>query len=463
MAPFTLALLGCTFVSAVPTQHGLAQTSWTRDIAKHNIHNRRLFSCRGGDSNVEVTTAGPSSTIVEGGGDSSEGRFVTPATGRVILLVVAFLYGCLNTIMRSLQQSPGGPSPSVLTLARGILAALSFGPILLVHNRTNRTTTPSSSKHAANQRSVLVRAACELALWNAGTQGLINAGLAVVPAARASFLIQTSVVLTPLVSVLVYKAEVQPRVWLGTATAFLGLATLSMGGAVAPVDAGGAAAAAAAAAASTVSMKELPSMLLGVLGKLVPRGGDLICLSGACCWSLYIIRLEKLAPTLAEIPLQALKTALLVVCYAAWAASAAATAFFQGANGVGVGLSAGGWDAVLQLWPGWRSPWAWGLLLFSAVGPGAIADVLQQVGQRGVGASEANVLLCAEPLFTALTARLCLGETTSWREKAGGGLILAAALVASGALEGGALVVKTKSFFRKVCGISKDKPHRDQD
>mmetsp|Transcript_40487 Transcript_40487/g.59477 ORF Transcript_40487/g.59477 Transcript_40487/m.59477 type:complete len:154 (-) Transcript_40487:537-998(-) len=71
-----------------------------------------------------------------------------------------------------------------------------------------------------------------------------------------------------------------------------------------------------------------------------------------------------------------------------------------------------------------------GLLLFSAIGPGALADLLQQKGQKEVSATEANVLLSAEPVFTAVCARVLLGETTSATENFGGGLILLGALLA---------------------------------
>jgi drug/metabolite transporter (DMT)-like permease len=90
-----------------------------------------------------------------------------------------------------------------------------------------------------------------------------------------------------------------------------------------------------------------------------------------------------------------------------------------------------GWDAVNALWLGWQNIFAWALLAYSAVGPGALADVLQQQGQKKVSASEANVILCSEPIFTALLAFLVSGEVTSPTETAGGGLILLAASLAS--------------------------------
>jgi drug/metabolite transporter (DMT)-like permease len=94
----------------------------------------------------------------------------------------------------------------------------------------------------------------------------------------------------------------------------------------------------------------------------------------------------------------------LAILYTGWALATAVAAFAGGAamtGGVDAAASAAaGWAAVRELWPGWRSGSAWAVLAFSAVGPGAVADLLQQVGQTAVGAAEANVILTSESLFT---------------------------------------------------------------
>jgi drug/metabolite transporter (DMT)-like permease len=71
-------------------------------------------------------------------------------------------------------------------------------------------------------------------------------------------------------------------------------------------------------------------------------------------------------------------------------------------------------------------------LLYSAMGPGVVADVIQTQGQSKVSsASEANVILSMEPVFAAVCAFFILGEVTTLPETVGGGLILLAALVAT--------------------------------
>ena len=333
-------------------------------------------------------------------------RALPPTKARLTLTAVAFLYGTLNVCLRALYQDPkGGPVPSMLSFTRGILAALCFIPALAM-SKSDAPPPPESAK--ASEGKGFAIAALELASWNFGAQGLINMGLLVSPAARASFLMQTSVVLTPVLSQL-GGTPVAANVWVSCAIALAGLATLT--GVV-----GGTAASGAVASGAS---------FLGV------GVGDALCLGGAACWSLYILRLGTLGDRFPEMKLQAAKTWMLAAMYAAWAAWAAAGLAWRTGGG-------GSIEAVVAgLWPGWASPSAWALLMFSAVGPGAVADVLQAVGQRGVGAAEASILLCAEPLFTAATAALVLGEVTTARDKMGGGLILLAALVASGAFSRG--------------------------
>merc|ERR1719171_3380999 len=99
-----------------------------------------------------------------------------------------------------------------------------------------------------------------------------------------------------------------------------------------------------------------------------------------------------------EVPLQAAKSLLLAALYGCWCAASATSAFLTG-----------GWTAVSSLWEGWRSLLAWSLLVYSAIGPGFLADILQQKGQSAVSASEANIILCAEPIFTLVLAQIFLG------------------------------------------------------
>ena len=71
-------------------------------------------------------------------------------------------------------------------------------------------------------------------------------------------------------------------------------------------------------------------------------------------------------------------------------------------------------------------------------------DILQRSGTRNNGrynsakkgqaivcAAEANVILSLEPVFTAILGLLLLGESTTWHEKIGGGLIVLASIIST--------------------------------
>mmetsp|Transcript_39 Transcript_39/g.97 ORF Transcript_39/g.97 Transcript_39/m.97 type:complete len:529 (+) Transcript_39:140-1726(+) len=336
------------------------------------------------------------------------------AQGRVILLLVAFLYGTLNVTLRAIYATSGAPVASVLSLVRQLLSVLAFVPILIASNKENaKREEEESGKYweELDQRSEdgvigektrpMWIAALELSFWNFGAQGLINAGLLYSPAARASFLTQTSVVMTPLISALAGES-IKSSVWGGCALALVGLFLIST-----------------SSSASDVSVGDAVSSF---------NQGDAMILLGALSWSTYIFRTSKMASNYSELDLQYTKTVLLAVMYGGWfvtnvvsTLSSAGTSF----------LSAGWLEALTPLWSGWMNPIVWILLTYSAVGPGAVADLLQQKGQKETSASESNIILCLESVFAAVCAFLLLGEVSSMREIFGGSMIVLAAVLAS--------------------------------
>jgi drug/metabolite transporter (DMT)-like permease len=303
--------------------------------------------------------------------------------GRGLLCLVALLYGTLNVSLRLVYQLPDPPTASALSATRGWLSSLFFVPLLV----SNRTKQPSNIEESTSSSSIwswsspLLWAGLELAIWNFLAQGLLNVGLLSTGSARASFLTQTSVLFTPIIS-LVSGQSVPSTVWIGCAIALVGLTLLS---------GGGAGAGSMALAFST---------------------GDWLVLGGALSWSFYLFRLSKIGSKFNEINLQAIKSTIVAVLYSVW---------FGYSLWKNPAMSFG-WVTHLA---------AWGALFYSAFGPGTVADVLQQKGQKDVSASEANVILSMEPVFAALCAWLLLGEVTSLQETLGGGLILVAALVAT--------------------------------
>ncbi len=286
------------------------------------------------------------------------------------------------------------------------MAALCFLP--LVWSAREQLTKLSGAFWAA---------AGELALWNflsqarlrttrarrhaashfqTHQQGLLNVALLYTDAMRVSFIAQTAIVLTPLIAAS-RGQPVRGPTWLGCFVALVGVALLASDGS-------------AAAAAATHAGFRITA-------------GDALALGGAVTSSLYIYRISEMGKRGLSTDLtQAVKVILLGIFYCIWAA-------LDGGRIVAAG---GQWIA---LWPGWASMLAWGVLFYSAVVPGALADVLQARGQAKVGAAEAQVLLGAEPLWTAVLGIVLLRERLGAVGCVGAALIVVAVLLASGVVD----------------------------
>ncbi|KAG7356814.1 EamA-like transporter family protein [Nitzschia inconspicua] len=326
--------------------------------------------------------------------------------GRFTLCVVALLYGTLNVSLRLIYQLPEPPTASALSAARGVLACVGFLPLLLVGRQPDANSKADESisdgepaESSSSQIAPFLWAGFELAFYNFLAQGLLNIGLLSTSSARASFLTQTSVVFTPVLS-RIFGQRVPSNVWIACGLALVGLTVLS------------------SAATTTTALGSYFSSPVSF------TTGDCLVLGGAVSWSLYLYRLSKLGPKFDEVNLQFVKSIMLAVLYAVWLVATIVTS---------EGIAADAFMTVFVSQPfGWLINGAAFLtILYSAVGPGTVADVLQQQGQKEVSASEANVILSLEPVFTALCAWAILGELTSFREAIGGAIILAAASVAT--------------------------------
>jgi len=356
--------------------------------------------------------------------------------GRSILLLVSGLYGALNVCLRRMYALEVPPSAPALSSSSGILAAMCFLPVFFAKsNSSSSNSNNNKNKNSINTtvadkkptRTLLWMTAFELALWHFLGQGFINIGLLTCPSARASFLIQSSVIFTPIISS-IFGHHIPPQVWLATLLAFGGLTIISFegGGGVSTVSTVASAATEAATITAHSAGLTIPS-LQGMLGRIwkgiksVPTG-DAFVVSGALSWSMYLVRLSRASSAennrhgadFPPMPLQAIKTLLLATMYTCWWALKTSLTKSPPTN---------------MVW--WTSPKAWAILIFCAIFPGALADVLQQKGQEHVSAAETNIIQSTEPVFTAVFGLFLLGERVAIHELTGGFLILLAGLLSS--------------------------------
>mmetsp|Transcript_13297 Transcript_13297/g.48407 ORF Transcript_13297/g.48407 Transcript_13297/m.48407 type:complete len:509 (+) Transcript_13297:127-1653(+) len=341
--------------------------------------------------------------------------------GQLVLLYVGFTYATLGISIRFLYLQDGPPSAPALSLIRGLIAASCFVPFMRSFFRNKAITKenlPSLLRHGA-----------ELALWNALSQGLLNAGLAYTSASRSSLLSQFTVVATPLFSAVAAKRMPSLVVGVNVIIALIGMAMLALD----------------------------PPELLAVVKSLVGNGGmaehvdvpdltfnigDGMSMGAAIMYSMYILRQTHFVQNknLPSSILQGLKCFSLVGFYASWWVSSQIRlphVHWDKIDGFEGFLKEGGYlfhdvgvsmshlpEAFAHIWPGWTSPVALGCMLYMAVFPGAVADVLQSRGQAVVNGTQTSLLLSTESLWSALCGMFLLGESFDKWEEAGAVLLM---------------------------------------
>ncbi|EFN56827.1 hypothetical protein CHLNCDRAFT_144380 [Chlorella variabilis] len=253
-------------------------------------------------------------------------------------------------------------------------------------------------------------ATLEIGLYNTTGTLAQTTGLELTTATRAAFLIQASILFTPVLAALAGRAP-SGRVWAGSLLALVGTLLITLDRWMeahleALPAAAGAATAATAAPAATSPV------------------GDALMLFAALCYSASTVRIPVWAVrhSVASLQLALGKSAFL-------AAVSAAVLGLEAARVVAAG------EPATALWPGWRGWEGWAIISWSALGPGALAAVLHVKGQSLLpDASKAQIIFCSVPLWSALMAALVLpGEKdqiglATWL---GGGVIAAASLVAA--------------------------------
>lgn len=194
-------------------------------------------------------------------------------------------YGSLTVALRFLFLSDGPPLPSALSFVRSILVAACFIPVFARGKKARREDAETSTSKD------FWRAAFELAVWNFMSQGFQNAGCAFTDAGRASFLTQTAIVFTPLISAA--RGDAMPPLTIpAVLSAFAGVVLLACGGQSA--SGGGV------------------SFALNL--------GDIFCLLGSACYSLYIVRTADYGRKMLQMTgIQAYKSLWLVLLYFGWA------------------------------------------------------------------------------------------------------------------------------------------------
>lgn len=193
-------------------------------------------------------------------------------------------------------------------------------------------------------------------------------GLARTTATNAGFITGLYVVFTPILSAILFRQQIPRAAWLSVGISAVGMALLS----------------------------------IRELGHIHLYAGDLLVLGGAVVWAGHVVGVGRFSPK-----------------FSAWSLSLSqmgATALFQLIAVSLVGLRPG----VALSGP------VWPLLVITGVFGSGVAYTIQIVGQQGLTATRAVVLLAGEALFAALFAAIWIGERLVPHQWIGALLVLGA-------------------------------------
>jgi drug/metabolite transporter (DMT)-like permease len=354
------------------------------------------------------------------------GQLDADLVGKLCLLMVALLWGSYNPMLKVLYAQDGPPGPVAVMLFRGVIQA---GVLLAAYTWATRGTSNDGSQEAGDSQQQQQQmaaaaaaeqqpgsssgglagwwadqasnvpftaiAASELGLWLFMATGIQTVGLQLTTATRAGFLIQATALLTPLLAS--FSGQKPSRnVWIGCMIALAGCLCI-------------------AADASAVDADDAAAFSLA---------GDAAILSSAFFFSLATVRLGTYARAIPAVELAAAKSLVL-------------GGIAVGTFGVAAAALAAEGAPLSDLWPGYDNPLSWGIMIWSALGPGAAAAFLHAKGQSVVPPADAQVIFSTTPLWSVAFAFLLLGgEPLSSYTVAGGAAVVAAGVVASRKEEG---------------------------
>jgi drug/metabolite transporter (DMT)-like permease len=182
-----------------------------------------------------------------------------PSAARATLLAVALSYGSQDVALRLVLTLTAAPSPPAVALVKALIQAAAFAPPYFLSQREGNAPPWSVSLGLA---AALV----------ASNEFLLE-GIKRTSAAKAAFLLQLSVVFTPILEYFVLRRRQGARVWLGALCACVGCAFLTSS----PDD-------------SFVIIQQ--------------RTGDLLVVAAATAWAAYIVLTAAIPPDAGALEVQ---------------------------------------------------------------------------------------------------------------------------------------------------------------
>lgn len=370
--------------------------------------------------------------------------------GQLYLLAVSGLWGSYNPTLRLIYNSTDFIDPIAIAAIRGVLQVTLLGTFVLIvkylKNKNKETPTDIASNN--NNKSIEddhqqptstsllplpLQASLEIGLYN--TVGTIAQTFALsnTSATRGAFLIQASIIFTPLLAT-IFGPPPSRAAWIACCTALVAAILVTqdtMGISTQTITSSIITTASTAITAATTTIPSQPLLHVDPPTTLI---GDVQTLIAALFYSLATVRIPRYASKMSPLTLAFGKSAFL-------ATTAIVTALIETMNHSSVSSIDDIVRSLTGLWPEWAasssggdSSIVWVLLIWSALGPGSLAAFLMVKGQSMVSATDAQIAFATVPLWSAVLALGMVQESVGWLTWVGGGMMIGAGLYA--ALEG---------------------------
>jgi drug/metabolite transporter (DMT)-like permease len=387
--------------------------------------------------------------------------------GQLYLLAVSGLWGSYNPTLRLIYNSTDFIDPIAIAAIRGVLQVTLLGTfVMIVKYLNNNKKTPNdkassdndsiedddqqqqqpTSTSSAASTSLLplsLQASLEIGLYN--TVGTIAQTFALsnTSATRGAFLIQASIIFTPLLATL-FGPPPSRAAWIACCTALVAAILVTQDSLDISTDTITSSITSTAAAATTATADSIASHPLLNIDPPTTVIGDVQTLIAALFYSLATVRIPRYASKMSPLTLAFGKSAFL-------ATTAVGTALLETMSHTNVSSSSSNSiehmvTSLTRLWPEWAASSSstgggggdsiivWVLLIWSAFGPGSLAAFLMVKGQSLVSATDAQIAFATVPLWSAVLALGMVQESVGWLTWVGGGMMIGAGLYA--ALEG---------------------------
>jgi drug/metabolite transporter (DMT)-like permease len=395
----------------------------------------------------------PATTLLgkASGGPPPTGPSAPNTSGILTLAFVSLLWGTFAPAVRFLYTQDATISPAFLTGVRGTLSATSLIIASLVGQQQappGASPAPAGSQQQVQQqqdRSALLLAGLELGVWNFLGTSCQATGLELTTATKAAFLIQLTGVMTPCLAFLTGET-IPAAVWKACLLALVGSCMIACD----ELDLQQLSA--QAGAALHLASSAAPAVTTDLAAVAEERSsGDAIVILACLFYSMCTVRLSKYAPKHDAVQLAAAKLFFFALLSVAWlvaeetlhlterpgAALEAARGALEAAEGAFEAAEAAAASGAAQgaswltglLPPGLATPLGLSVLVYSALGPGAMGSYLQTKGQAEVPAAQAQVIFSLTPVWSALLASAFLpGESMGALAWTGAAVIIAASV-----------------------------------